>query len=453
MKSELKSLPSVNKILETRSAAELIARYGRPLFLNACNKTLDDIRGKTISDSIPIPSKEKIISLVEEQLKVWVNTTLLPVINATGVILHTNLGRAPLSNNTIKSMQAAGMGYSNLEFNLKTGKRGSRFLHTKELLCKLTGAEDAIVVNNNASSLLLILSALANRRKVLISRTQLIEIGGGFRIPDIMKQSGATMIEIGATNRVHISDYKKALNDYPIKMVLRAHRSNFKLVGFVGDPPFAKIAEISKAASAIVVDDLGSGTLLNTEKFGISHETTIQESLQSGADLVCFSGDKLLGGPQAGIIVGKAEYIKKLKKHQISRAVRADKTTLAGLSATLLHYLTDEAEREIPIWQMISNTPEILKHRVLYWQKTLGVGEIIEGCSTVGGGSLPGQEIPTTLLAIKPKSANSMLAKLREARPPIIARIDNGKIVFDPRTVLPEQEGSFLLGVKQLLNK
>jgi len=451
-KSDLRHLPSIDTMLHSHTAAELIALYGRPLTLEAIRYVLSAVRQDYRQQGATIPSPDKVLQRAGIVLNKWTASTLQPVINATGVILHTNLGRAPLSESAITAMQAVSQGYSTLEYDIHQGKRGSRYTHTEDLLKRLTGAESALVVNNNASALLLILSALARRRRVLISRTQLIEIGGGFRIPEVMKQSGAILVEIGATNRVHISDYQEAIDEQPIKMVMRAHRSNFQLVGFTSEPTLEEISEVAHSAGLLMVDDLGSGTLIDTARFGLGHEPTIQESLAAGADLVCFSGDKLLGGPQGGIIVGRADLIAKLRKHPMARAIRADKLALSGLSATLLHYLKDEAEREIPIWQMISTTTDMIKSRAENWATTLEQGEVILGESAVGGGSLPGGRLPTYLFVLKVKSADGFMAALRKEHPPIIARVDEDKVVFDPRTVLPKQEGAFLVGLQNVLS-
>jgi L-seryl-tRNA(Ser) seleniumtransferase len=379
-----------------------------------------------------------ILSQAESHLLAWTAPTLLPVINATGVILHTNLGRAPLSNQTLKAMQDVAANYSNLEYDLAKGQRGSRLIHAESVLQKLLGVEAAVVVNNNASAVLLVLSALANKKRVVISRTQLVEIGGGFRVPDVMKQSGAKLVEIGATNKVRLSDYQSALEE-PTALVMRAHRSNFQIVGFTEEPDLKRIVDVAHQTHVAVVDDLGSGALLDTAKYRFAHEPTVQESLAAGVDLVCFSGDKLLGGPQSGIIVGRKELIDRIKKHPLARAVRADKTCLAGLTATLLHYLRDEAEREIPIWRMMSLTPEQVKVRAEAWRNALGQGDVVESESTVGGGSLPSESTATFVLALTVKSPDRFLKKLREANPPIIARTENDKVLFDPRTVLDDE--------------
>ena len=432
--SSLRDLPSVESLLQ--SSGKLIDAYGRPLTLDALRSTLDDIRERFKQDlQTVLPSTDLILSQAESYLSAWTAATLVPVINASGVILHTNLGRAPLSDAALRAMDEVSRNYSNLEYDLPKGQRGSRLFHAESILQKLTGAEAAVVVNNNASAILLLLSALAYKKRVVISRTQLVEIGGGFRVPDVMKQSGAKLVEVGATNKVRLSDYTEAL-EQPAALVMRAHRSNFKIVGFTEEPELSKIVEAAHSANVPVVDDLGSGALLDTAKYGLAHEPTVQESLAAGVDLVCFSGDKLLGGPQAGIILGKKELMDKIKKHPLARAVRADKTCLAALNATLLHYLRDEAQREIPIWRMISLTPDQLKIRAEAWRAAFALGEVIESESTVGGGSLPEESLSTFVLSLRVKSPDKFLRRLREGNPPIIARTENDKVLLDPRTVL-----------------
>ncbi len=449
----LRDLPSVEELLQTQTAAELIARYGRPLTLTAIRETLNKIRARFASGEITVlPLHDLILAQTNFLLNSWIKPTLIPVINATGVILHTNLGRAPLSDATIRAMDSVSRGYSNLEYDLEKGMRGSRLIHAESVLQKLTGAESAIIVNNNASAVLLVLSALANKKRVIISRSQLVEIGGGFRIPDVMKQSGAKLVEVGTTNKVHLRDYEEALQDKGA-LVMRVHPSNFKVIGFAEEPELKNIVELAHAAGVFVVDDLGSGVLLDTARYGLAHEPTIQESLAAGVDVVCFSGDKLLGGPQAGIIIGRKDLIEKIRKHPLARAVRADKTCLAGVTATLLHYLKDEAEREIPILKMMSLTMKQVKGRAEAWADELRRGEVVEGESTVGGGSLPGESFPTFLLSLSVKSPDRFLKRLRAQNPPIIARTTNDKVLLDPRTVLPEQEGALLVGLKNVLSE
>ncbi len=441
--TDLRLLPSIDKLLGKRQVEDMIHHYGRPLTLDALRHILDRTRTK-MREGGELPEMDVILTRTEETLKVWTTPTLRPVINGTGVIIHTNLGRAPLSSAAMQAMVEVAQGFSNLEYDLDKGRRGSRLIHAEELLVRLTGAEAALVVNNNASAVLLALTALAKRRRVLIARTQLIEIGGGFRIPDVMAESGAILVEIGTTNRVHLRDYKKAIDEQPIRLVMRAHRSNFAIVGFHTEPGLKEVSQLAHDARIPLVEDLGSGTLIETSTFGLSHEPTVQESLVGGADLVTFSGDKLLGGPQAGLIVGRADLVKKLKTHPLARAVRADKLALAGLSATLFHYLKDEALQEVPVWRMISATEKALKNRVTGWIATLEFGAAIEGESAVGGGSLPGQTLPTTLLALDSSNPIRLQTRLRDADPPVITRIQDDRVVIDPRTVLPEQDSTLV---------
>lgn len=458
--TSLRSLPSVDCLLN--QSADLIAEYGRPLTVRAFRATLQAIRGD-VQAGKEIPSDEDILARVESLLAAWTKPTLEAVINATGVILHTNLGRAPLSKAAMDAMLAASAGYVNLEFDLVTGKRGSRLIHAEALLQQLTGAEAAVVVNNCASAVLLVLSALAKGKRVIIPRSQLVEIGGGFRIPDVMKQSGAKLVEIGATNKVRLADYEEALTaassasplgaSYPLSnaVVMRVHRSNFRIIGFTEEPTLGEMVKTAHRHGVIFIDDLGSGTFIDVVRYGMVREPTVQESLAAGVDVVMFSGDKLLGGPQAGIILGRAALLAKIKKHPLARAVRADKTRLAALSATLVHYLKDEAEREIPIWRMISQRPETLRARAEAWKTELGGGEVVPAESTVGGGSLPGESLPTFALSLSVKSPDKFLAKLRNHAPPVIARAENDRVLLDPRTVLPEQEPDLLTALREFL--
>lgn len=448
--SDLRSLPSVDQVLQTHPAGRWIASYGRPLTVDAIRTALDEVRQRFSQDP-DIPGEEALSQRIEALLVRWTAPSLQGVINASGVILHTNLGRAPLSQAAMQAAQNVALGYSTLEYDLEMGKRGSRLVHAEALLRRITGAEAALVVNNNAAAVLLVLAALAKHRAVVIARSQLVEIGGGFRVPEVMKQSGARLLEVGATNRVHLSDYEEAMEEHPA-LFMRAHRSNFRLLGFTSEPSLADVAEVAHRAGIFLVDDLGSGALLDTARFGLGHEPMVQESLAAGADLVCFSGDKLLGGPQAGIIIGRLDLVGRLKKHSLARALRADKLCLAALSATLLHYLKDEALQQIPIWRMIAEPAEKVCARAQDWVNSLGQGEVIAGEATVGGGSLPGETMPTFLLALKVPSPNRFMARLRQARPPIIARLENEQVVLDPRTVLPEQETALLAGLRQALS-
>jgi L-seryl-tRNA(Ser) seleniumtransferase len=448
--TSLRSLPSVDRFLQHSQAPGWVVEYGRPLTLDAIRTVLQDVR-RQFPEGGEVPAESILLSRVEQKLQDWTLPTLRPVLNASGVVLHTNLGRAPLSQAALRAVSLASAGYSNLEFDLETGRRGSRAVHAEALLQRITGAEAALVVNNNAAAVLLALTALARRKVVVVARSQLVEIGGGFRVPDIMRQSGARLLEVGTTNRVHVSDLENALPEKPA-LFLRAHRSNFTILGFTSEPSLEEMAQVAHEAGIPLIDDLGSGSLLDTACYGLGHEPMVQESLAAGADLVCFSGDKLLGGPQAGILAGRFEIVAKCKRHPLARALRADKLCLAALSATLLHYLKDEAEQEIPVWRMISASPESLRQRAQAWSSHLGKGEVITGESTVGGGSLPGEILPTFLLALTTKSPNRLLSRLRQSVPPVIARLVDDRLVCDPRTILPEQEDEFLRVLGSIIN-
>ena len=447
--NNLKNIPSIDALLQHTAAEKLIASNGRDLTVKAIRQTLSTIRSE-VKQGQSLPDSETIIQRAASLTQEWLQPSLIPVINATGIILHTNMGRAPLSADTLAAMQAAASGYSNLEYDLATGKRGKRSVHAEALLQQLTGAESALVVNNNAAAVTLVLSALARRKRVIIAHSQLVEIGGGFRVPDVMRQSGAKLAAIGTTNRVHIADYEQALQE-PAALVLTAHHSNFKIIGFTTEPELHQIAKVTHQAGLPLVNDLGSGALLDTIPFGLAHEPTIQEAMAAGADIVCFSGDKLLGGPQAGIIIGRADLMQKVKRHPFARAVRADKLCLAGISATLIHYLKGEALEKIPVWQMVSMDSAVIRRRAESWQSSLHTGEIREGQSMVGGGSLPEESLPTYVLALDVKNPNRFLAKLRAASMPVVARIENDKIILDPRTVLPFQDKDLLASLHSSL--
>ncbi len=450
--TSFRDLPSVERLLG--EAGPLVAEFGRPLTLNALRQALEQARA-AIREGSPLPDP---LSLARTRLLDLTTPSLRPAINATGVIVHTNLGRAPLSVAAIEAMRAVAAGYSTLEYDLAAGERGSRDLHTERVLTELTGAEAALVVNNNAAAVLLALTVLARGQEVLISRGQLVEIGGGFRVPDVLRQSGARLVEVGTTNRTHLRDYEAALSP-ETALILRVHASNFRILGFTTQPELGELAALAGEATdqgwalVRVMDDIGSGALLDTAAFGLAHEPTVQESLAAGADLVAFSGDKLLGGPQAGILAGAQEIIADLRRHPLARAVRADKLCLAGLGATLLHYLRAEATRGGPVWRVLAESPQALGGRAAGWAAGLGQGEVVPGRSTVGGGSLPGETLESRLLALAVNRPDGFVAALRAAPVPIIARIEADHVVFDPRTVLPEQEAQLLETVRQLLER
>jgi L-seryl-tRNA(Ser) seleniumtransferase len=437
--TDLRHLPSVDKLLS--NASSLIGAYGRSLTTDAIRSVLDEARS-AIRSGEPVPDHDQLLARSSELLREWTWSRPRSVINATGVIIHTNLGRAPLSQAAIDAMIAAASGYSDLEYDLDHGGRGSRMAAVEDILKRVTGAEAAFVVNNNAGAVLLALSALAAGKGALISRGQLVEIGGGFRVPEVMAQSGAQMIEVGTTNRTHRRDYEMALVTREVAAIVRAHSSNFRTIGFTTEVPLAELVELANWKNIPLIDDLGSGALIDTAQYGLMREPMVQESIATGAHVICFSGDKLLGGPQAGIIVGKEQYVAPLRKHPLARALRIDKLDLAALSATLIHYLKDEAVTMIPVWRMISrplDEMDRLAHDFAKQLQSLGFkAEVIDGQSTIGGGSLPGETLPTKLVALTIDNPDTFLARLRRSDPPVIARIESDRVVFDLRTVLDQ---------------
>ena len=398
------------------------------------------------------PSLEDLVEAIEDRAASEWQSRPVPVINATGVILHTNLGRAPLSEEAIRAVRRAAESYSDLELDLETGRRGGRQSHLSRLVCRLTGAEAAMAVNNNASAVMLGLAAVAAGRQVIVSRGEAVEIGGGFRIPDVLRQSGAELVEVGTTNRTYAHDYEAAITG-STGAILAVHASNFKVSGFTHSSDLSELVEVGRKHGVPVLHDLGSGCLLDTTKYGLAHEPMPQESIAAGASLAFVSGDKLLGGPQAGIVAGAEEMVGLVSKHPLARAVRIDKLSMAALSATLLHYIRDEAERRVPIWRMVSATQDETASRAAAWASDVG-GRVRAGQSTIGGGSLPGETLPTTLLALDGDSyggADTLAGRLRRASPPVIGRIEDDEVLLDPRTVLPEQDDDLVRGARAAL--
>jgi len=451
MDKSLRNLPSVDKILSDKRIHCLEEVYSHDFVLQGVRQYLEEVRHH-IAKGVPLPSFDQMVESICTLVNSLAEPNLRPVINATGVILHTNLGRAPLSREAIVAMEECSRGYTNLEIDLDSGKRGSRQVHVQSLLCKLTGAEAALVVNNNASAVLLALSALGKGKEVIVSRGQAVEIGGGFRIPSVMRQSGAKLVEVGTTNRTYLSDYEEAIT-HRTAALLRVHSSNFRVVGFTQSVAIEELTRLGERYELLVLDDLGSGCLLDTARFGLDPEPMVQQSIAAGADLAMFSADKLLGGPQAGIIVGQGSLIAKIQRHPLARAVRIDKVRLAGLVVTLLHYLKGEAETKIPVWRMISASVEEIEERAQRWCDLLyGAASVVEGESVVGGGSLPGGTIPTRLVAIKGRGRVKDLAdKLRSELPVVIGRTENNLLLLDPRTVLPEEEEALLSRLRNIL--
>lgn len=450
METAYRALPSVDRVLQEMQASPHGERWPHALQVEAARAALEEAR-QSIAAGGGGPALAALVERAWHLLEQWTRPTLRPAVNASGVILHTNLGRAPLSTAALEAVRAVSAGYCNLEYDLAAGRRGSRHDHARALLCRLTGAEAALAVNNNAAAVLLVLSALARGREVIVSRGQAVEIGGGFRVPEVLRQSGARLVEVGTTNRTYLRDYEAAIG-LETALLLRVHRSNFALVGFTHDVGLAELVELGHTRGLIVVDDLGSGTLQETADFGLAHEPMVQESIQAGADLACFSGDKLLGGPQAGLIVGRATLVEQLERHPLARAVRLDKMTLAALEATLHHYLRGEVLREVPIWRMISAPSEEVGRRARRLRRRLArrglQAAVVQSESAVGGGSLPGQMLPTWALRIEgPMAPEEVAGRLRRHDPPIVARIEEGGLLLDVRTVLPEQEKDLVEGL------
>jgi L-seryl-tRNA(Ser) seleniumtransferase len=440
----------VDRLLAHPALSEVIAENGHELAIEAARSTLTGARTH-IREGAAAPALTELAADAARRLAELTRGTLYPVINATGVIIHTNLGRAPLSAAARAAMDAVASGYSNLEYDLQAGERGSRYLHAEKLLCRLTGAEGALAVNNNAGAVFLALTALAHGRPVVISRGQLVEIGGGFRIPDVMRQSGARLVEVGTTNRTHRRDFEAAL-DVDTALLLRVHSSNFKQIGFVTEVSLAEMVELGRKHGVAVLDDLGSGSLLDTARYGLAAEPMVQASVAAGADLVTFSGDKLLGGPQAGLIVGREALVSQLRHHPLARALRVDKSTLAALQATLLHYLRGEAEAEVPVWRMISTPASQLEARAAAWAASLGArgipAAVVATTSTVGGGALPGEVLETRALALTHPAPDRLAEALRQGQPPVVGRIAEERLILDPRTVPLEADAALVGAVE-----
>lgn len=452
MTSAYRDLPAIEMLVRTVEHLPGGDAAPRDLLVAAAREVIAEARQYIAAHGVA-PSTDHLANAALGRARAMALPSLRPVINASGVIIQTNLGRAPLSDAALRAMREVGIGYSNLEYNLEAGERGSRTTHLAGLLCRLTGAEAALAVNNNAAAIYLALLALATGREVIVSRGQAVEIGGGFRIPDVLRQSGAILAEVGTTNRTYANDYAAAITERTA-LLMRIHTSNFRLQGFVHETSLAEIVAVAHEHGLLVLDDLGSGTLLNTKQYGLAPEPTVQESIAAGADLVTFSGDKLLGGPQAGLIVGRAAIVARLKQHPLARALRVDKTTLAGLEATLLAYLHGRATDEIPIWRMIAATPAALRARAERLAALISEQATVAACeSAIGGGSLPGETLPSFAVALASAHPDLLAHRLRQGAPPVVGRIIGDRLLLDVRTVLEEQEAALAKAVQQALQK
>ncbi|MGF3226373.1 L-seryl-tRNA(Sec) selenium transferase [Facklamia sp. P12932] len=461
MKHLLSSLPKVDRVLQDERIRKWTEKLDPAYVKESIQKQIDFIRQGVLSGEITEASSlefESVIKHIEEALAKRLNPSLKPVINATGTVLHTNLGRAPLSQTVIDALVDLGPNYSNLEYDLEEGRRGSRYTHLKDVLKQITGAEDALVVNNNAAAVLLMLSALTEAKEVVISRGELVEIGGSFRIPDVITRGGALLHEVGSTNKTHLSDYKAAINE-ETGALLRVHTSNYHLVGFTEKVDDQELVDLAHEHSLLALNDLGSGLFMDMQTFGLPYEPTVQEAIQAGYDVVTFSGDKLLGGPQAGVIVGKKELLDKMRAHPLTRALRTDKLTLAALEVTMRQYLNPElAFSKIPVLQMISQDREQLLKKAQKFQQAIGelAGswqvDLIEGQSQVGGGSYPGSTLSTILVQVDHQklSASQIESYLRSQDKPVIARVQQNHVQFDVRTLSLADMEQIISYLKQL---
>lgn len=446
----LRRIASVDQALEAPGIKQLMKSYSRGLVVESVREAIDELRSSILEAGseaalkrIPLEGKA-LVGPVRQRIEALYASNLKTVINATGVIVHTNLGRSILSDEAVAEVEMVARHYSNLEFDIPNGRRGSRHVHVEKLLVKLSGAEAGMVVNNNAAAVLLALSALARRKETIISRGQLVEIGGAFRIPDVMSQSGSKLREVGATNKTRLADYRDAISD-KTGLLLKVHPSNFQMLGFTQEVTLEELVALGAEFGLPVMEDLGSGVLVDLSDFGLPYEPTVQLSVQSGADVITFSGDKLLGGPQAGVIVGKKLYIDKLKKHPLARAVRVDKMTLAALEATFRGYLNPSiALKENPTLRMMVATKEQMAKKASALAKAIekAAGEAFEvtcedEVSRAGGGALPLAELPTVVVALKPTrmSVDALEARLRGSAPAIIARVKEDRLLLDPRTI------------------
>ncbi len=441
--SLLRSIPKVDDILNQSVDMEAFACSPRRMVLEAVREVLEELRRRILLGAeTEVPSNTAIIAAVAERMKQKAQMSLRPVINATGIVLNTNLGRAKMGAAAAEAVLSVAQGYSTLEYDLEKGTRGSRYAHVEKLLAKLTGAESALVVNNNAAAMLLVLNTITkDKKEVVISRGELVEIGGSFRIPEILKLSGGVLAEVGTTNKTHFFDYENAVHSETAAL-LKVHTSNFKTVGFTEAVPLCELVELGKRFNLPVIHDAGSGLLVDLERFGITGEPTVQQNVADGADVVCFSGDKLLGGPQAGIVVGRRSYIEAMKKNQLARALRVDKLTLAALEATLRMYEADTAE-QIPTLQMIAAGRDSLAEKArrlcdaILELHPACTAQVAEEFSQIGGGSVPGQVLATYVVAVRPHGFTVMEleARLRQGDMPVIARISKGVLLLDVRTL------------------
>ena len=458
-----RNIPKVDILMENDEIKKLSEKYNREFVLQSVRKVTDDLREFINGSDCEEDIKNKIDSIffdIGRDLKKFTSHNMKRVINGTGTILHTNLGRAVISEEAAETVKKLVTGYSNLEYDLESGQRGSRYSHFEDIITKITGAESAMAVNNNAAAVLLILSTFANSKEVIVSRGELVEIGGSFRVPDVMAQSGGKLVEVGTTNKTHLFDYENAITENTAAL-LKVHTSNYKIVGFTESVSVSELAELGKKYGLPVIEDIGSGVLVDLSKYGLTYEPTVQDSISSGADLVCFSGDKLLGGPQAGIIVGKKAFIDKIKKHPLTRALRIDKFTAVTLECVFHEYIDEEkAVKNVPVISMINKSINEISEEAnsLYDKLNAAVGHLceinVEDCeSQIGGGSLPTERLKSKCISIKPSrmTTSAFEKQLRYADTPIIGRIVNDKFLLDLRTVFETETETVYETFKEVL--
>ncbi len=457
----LRTLPAIDRLLGSSLLKELEENQPHMLIREAAQQVVDDLRQQLLDEQASLPALEieAVAERVAAQVALMAKPSLRKVINVTGTLLHTNLGRAPLCNEALQAIKDVAQGYSNLEYDLEAGKRGKRFTHVEDLICKLTGGEAATAVNNNAGAVMLALAALSGGKSAIVSRGELIEIGGSFRIPDIMAASGVELVEVGTTNKTHLKDYADAINK-ETALILKVHTSNYRILGFTEAVSGEELAELAHQQNIPVLEDLGSGLLMDLTPYGLPREPTVREALKTGIDLVTFSGDKLLGGPQAGIIVGNKDVIDKVRKHPMARALRIDKLTLAALEATLRLYLDPKkALEQVPTLRMLSLPVEELQRRCdnLLPRMVTHLGDsadctVIETTATVGGGALPLAELPGCVIALAPKqiSLNELTTRLRSCEPAVLGRIQDNRFLIDPRTLNQNDEDLLLKALQQI---
>lgn len=455
MAADLRDLPALGELLEAPEAQALLEAGGHQLAVLVLREALAAERAARQAGGVPWPAARR-FAHAREALQELLAPPLRHVINATGVLLHTNLGRAPLMAEAASAVAASATRYSNLEYELERGRRGQRHALVARLLQLTTGAQGAAVVNNCAAAVLLTLAALARGKEVIVSRGQMVEIGDAFRMPDVMRLSGARLVEVGTTNRTRLEDYQQAITART-GAILKVHSSNFQVVGFTESVAVAALAGLAHEHGLPLVEDLGSGALLDTAPWGVRSEPRVQDSLKAGVDLVLCSGDKLIGGPQAGLILGSEALVARVIRHPLARAVRVDKMTLAALAVTLQAYLLGKAVERVPLWRMVAVPAAELRERAERWRAALAhlpaAVEVTPGQSTIGGGSLPGEVLNGFVLTVRPRqgSVAACAAKLRAGQPAVVVRIEENRLVLDPRTVLPDEDGAVVERLQEVL--